>query len=97
MYEASASGGYSMAGGLGYLGGGQLTAGQLCGPSGGRGRARQCSRERRRWQRDDEFNERVDHRVDRVDYGRDRHRPGLQPQPGPRPQLRTAGQPTDAR
>jgi hypothetical protein len=35
MYEAYASGGYSMAGGLGYLGGGQLTAGQLCGPSGG--------------------------------------------------------------
>ena len=34
MYEAYASGGYSMAGGLGYLGGGELTAGQLCGPSG---------------------------------------------------------------
>ena len=35
MYEASLSGGYSMAGGLGYLGGVDLSSGALCGPSAG--------------------------------------------------------------
>jgi subtilase family serine protease len=32
LYTASASGGYSMAAGLGYLGGADLTSGALCGP-----------------------------------------------------------------
>jgi Pro-kumamolisin, activation domain len=35
MYQAETSGGYSMAGGLGYLGGANLSSGALCGPSGG--------------------------------------------------------------
>jgi hypothetical protein len=35
MYKTSASGGYSMAGGLGYLGGANLSSGALCGPMGG--------------------------------------------------------------
>jgi len=34
LYEASASGAYSMAGGLGYLGGVNLSTGALCGPPG---------------------------------------------------------------
>jgi hypothetical protein len=34
LYEASASGAYSMAGGLGYLGGVNLSTGALCGPTG---------------------------------------------------------------
>ncbi len=34
LYEAAASGGYSMAGGLGYLGGVNLSTGALCGPPG---------------------------------------------------------------
>ena len=37
LYEASASGGYSMAAGLGYLGGADLTTGALCGPGAGQG------------------------------------------------------------
>ena len=37
MYETSASGGYSMAGGLGYLGGADLSSGALCGPNSGAG------------------------------------------------------------
>jgi hypothetical protein len=35
LYPASPSGGYSMATGLGYLGGQDLTTGALCGPNGG--------------------------------------------------------------
>ncbi|HTT90555.1 MAG TPA: S53 family peptidase [Acidimicrobiales bacterium] len=34
MYQAVVSGGYSMAGGLGYLGGANLSSGALCGPNG---------------------------------------------------------------
>lgn len=40
MYETSASGSYSMAGGLGYLGGADLSSGALCGPNGGAGGGR---------------------------------------------------------
>ncbi len=35
MYQAATSGGYSMAGGLGYLGGANLSVGALCSPNGG--------------------------------------------------------------
>jgi hypothetical protein len=37
QYAAYAAGGYSMAGGLGYLGGANLSAGALCGPTGAGG------------------------------------------------------------
>ena len=37
QYAAAATGGYSMAGGLGYLGGANISAGALCGPTGAGG------------------------------------------------------------